>query len=55
MKKISLIIENRDNTEDEFEFNSLDNLFEFINQLTVEKLMDSNSVEMVYNILVLEE
>lgn len=52
MKKIKLIIENIDNTEDEFKFNSLNNLFEFLNELTVERIIDSDFVEMNYSILV---
>lgn len=52
MKKIKLIITNPDNTEDIFKFNTLSELFEFINTFTAEKLMDSNFAELEYAILV---
>jgi hypothetical protein len=52
MKKIKLYMVNKDNTEDIFEFNSMNDLLLFINQLTVEKLIDSNFAELEYNIIV---
>lgn len=52
MNKINLYISNLDNTEDKFSFSSLSELFDFINNLTVEKLMDGNFAELEYSILV---
>jgi hypothetical protein len=54
MKKIKLYMKNKDYTEDIFEFNTLEELFQFINQLTAEKLMDKNYTELEYSILVKE-
>lgn len=51
---IKLYIYNKDNTEDIFEFSSLESLFNFINQLTAEKLIDKNYAELEYSILVQE-
>lgn len=53
-KKINLYVINRDNTEDKFQFNTLSELFDFINKLTAEKLIDSNFAELEYTILVEE-
>lgn len=50
--KFELVLINRDNTEDKFIFKSIEDLFNFLNELTVEKLMDSNIAEMEYTILV---
>lgn len=50
--KINLFISHRDNTEDKFEFNSMKELFKFIEEYTVEKLIDSNFAEFEYTILV---
>lgn len=50
--KYKLYLVNKDNTEDIFKFNSMKDLFEFLNKLMEEKLIDSKFVEMEYYILV---
>jgi hypothetical protein len=47
---MELILVSQDNTEEIFKFDSLNSLFEFINEYTVEKLIDSNNVELKYKI-----
>lgn len=53
--KIKLIMFNDYNdTEDKFKFKSLDDLFKFINELTVEKLIDDDFTDLYYRISVEE-
>lgn len=47
---MELILVSQDSTEEIFKFDSLNDLFEFINKYTVEKLIDSNNVELKYKI-----
>lgn len=47
---MELILVSQDNTEEILKFESLNSLFEFINEYTVEKLIDSNNVELKYKI-----
>lgn len=54
MNKIKLILKIDYNTSEILKFNSLDELFLFINELAVERLIDSNSTEMHYRIAVEE-
>lgn len=51
--KIKLVMHNKDNME-LIKFKSLEKLFEFIELYTVEKLIDSNSVQLHYDIIVEE-
>ena len=51
MEKIRLYIKD---TEDTFKFKTLEELLLFINELTVEKLIDSNYTELNYVVIVEE-
>jgi NAD-dependent DNA ligase len=52
--EIKLIMYSQDNTKDEFNFKSLSKLYAFMNLYTAEKLIDGNSVELRYKIIVEE-
>lgn len=50
-EEFKLIIDSQLDIKDEFKFNSLNDLFEFIKEYTAEKLIDSSDVELKFNII----